>query len=408
MAHIHPQDRTQIQTILGAGRGVVFLAAPARSALEEASRALSHAWRGAATNAAVLREIDLQRVGIAEALQDEIAAAFEFEGLEDGRSLLSRIGESPRSEPTLLSFTNAERAPRENLGFLIQLSLNEVFEHSSASVSFLIAGACDFEAEVARVFGGGPPRAPLFRFAEPDTPWRTIVEIEELIARVGATRLPRPLIAWIADVTGGDIGFGQEILMRIGDPTSFGEAELRTVLGRVVENGTTAGHLRTVASELDSNMLRSLVHGEWLFGGAPQVAPPELRDLYLAGIASYDPFLACYSIRGPMTAAALQEYPNFEKLAHPELAESLVVALDTFKIRFRDYREAANPPILHRKETFIGEDHPLFERFAKLTRQEERRGLYEYSRAIGTRQGWQEALAEKGLQIRGHRVIGTQ
>ena len=98
-------------------------------------------------------------------------------------------------------------------------------------------------------------------------------------------------------------------------------------------------------------------------------------------------------------------YPNFEKLAHPELAESLVVALDTFKIHFRDYREATNPPILHRKETFVGEQHPLFERFANLTRQEERRGLYENPRTIGTRDGWQAVLEDKGLRLRGHRVV---
>ena len=52
------------------------------------------------------------------------------------------------------------------------------------------------------------------------------------------------------------------------------------------------------------------------------------------------------------------------------------------------YRLAENPPVLHRKETFLAPTHALFTKFARLTRQEERHGLLDNAATIGTRAGW--------------------
>ena len=98
-------------------------------------------------------------------------------------------------------------------------------------------------------------------------------------------------------------------------------------------------------------------------------------------------------------------YPEFESDPHPALAESLTVHLQTFRLREQDYRDRINPPILHRKETFLASDHPLHAMFARLTRLEESKGLYEDPAHIGTRRGWEELLSEKGLTLRGHRLI---
>jgi hypothetical protein len=46
-------------------------------------------------------------------------------------------------------------------------------------------------------------------------------------------------------------------------------------------------------------------------------------------------------------------YPDFEKHPHPALKESVIVDLVTGKTRRDDYGTRANPPILHRKETFL-------------------------------------------------------
>ena len=70
---------------------------------------------------------------------------------------------------------------------------------------------------------------------------------------------------------------------------------------------------------------------------------------------------------------------------------------------FHDDRDRRNPPILHRKETFLHPEPPLCTKFARLTRIEETKGLY--APRIGARDGWNAALAQKGLHLRGHRLV---
>ncbi len=98
-------------------------------------------------------------------------------------------------------------------------------------------------------------------------------------------------------------------------------------------------------------------------------------------------------------------YPEFETDPHPALSFSLVVPLQTFEISSRHYQPSGNPPILHRKETFVSSAHPLRDKFVRLTAQEERFGLYESPERIGTREGWQELLRKKGVALRGHRIV---
>jgi DNA phosphorothioation-associated putative methyltransferase len=102
---------------------------------------------------------------------------------------------------------------------------------------------------------------------------------------------------------------------------------------------------------------------------------------------------------------AYLSYPEFESDPHPALATSVAVHFQTFKVRFSDYRDRRNPPILHRKETFLAPSHPLYAKFARLTRTEERKGLYGDPSMIGTRDGWQSVLEQKGLRFHGHRLF---
>jgi DNA phosphorothioation-associated putative methyltransferase len=98
-------------------------------------------------------------------------------------------------------------------------------------------------------------------------------------------------------------------------------------------------------------------------------------------------------------------YPAFEDDPHPALAQSLSVHLQTFRVRTRDYSDFRNPPILHRKETFLPAEHPLRAKFARLTALEEAKGLFDEGNRIGTRIQWEQILAGKGLALRGHRLI---
>ncbi len=98
-------------------------------------------------------------------------------------------------------------------------------------------------------------------------------------------------------------------------------------------------------------------------------------------------------------------YPEFESSPHPPLVESLNVHLQTFRVKTRNFRESRNRPILHRKELFVSADHPLYGKFERLTRIEESKGLFEDTSRIGLEGGWNEMLAEKGLCLKGHRLL---
>lgn len=98
-------------------------------------------------------------------------------------------------------------------------------------------------------------------------------------------------------------------------------------------------------------------------------------------------------------------YPTFEKDPHPPLQESVIVDLIGGKVRRDDYRGRENPPILHRKETFLPTDHPLHSKFARLTREEEKAGLLDETSRIGFRLNWERLLADRSLAIKGHRLV---
>ena len=98
-------------------------------------------------------------------------------------------------------------------------------------------------------------------------------------------------------------------------------------------------------------------------------------------------------------------YPNFESIAHPTLQWAMLIDLRDLSLRFRDYSQQENPPILHRKETFLSQNHPLYSKFAKFTKSEEKSGLFSETKTIGNRQGWEQRLQSCDVQIKNHRVI---
>jgi hypothetical protein len=98
-------------------------------------------------------------------------------------------------------------------------------------------------------------------------------------------------------------------------------------------------------------------------------------------------------------------YPAFDEEGHSVLTGSFMVFLGTEQVRHRDYSAVDSPPVLHRKEEFLGPEYPGRDQFAALTAEEERAGLYDDVTQIGTRFGWEKVLASKGLTIRGHAIV---
>lgn len=98
-------------------------------------------------------------------------------------------------------------------------------------------------------------------------------------------------------------------------------------------------------------------------------------------------------------------YPEFDTDPHPALQASMQADFQSLQVDYRDYGNSTNPPILHRKETFVAPDYPLYQKFTRLTQQEEKWGLFSETATIGNREGWQKRLVELGVRLQGHRLI---
>lgn len=97
-------------------------------------------------------------------------------------------------------------------------------------------------------------------------------------------------------------------------------------------------------------------------------------------------------------------YPTFDRDPHPTLRSAITVNLRNLTVDWRDYSATENPPLLHRKEEFLGVDHPRRGLYERLTRSEVRAGLYDHPEVIGTLRGWQATLAAAGVRLRGHQL----
>jgi len=96
---------------------------------------------------------------------------------------------------------------------------------------------------------------------------------------------------------------------------------------------------------------------------------------------------------------SLLYYPDFFNQSYPVLKRSYSINLTTLSYRKTDYTKSENPPILHRKETFLAPSHPAIPYFKKITREGERAGLYENSRTIGFKKTWEKLIQQKGYAL---------
>lgn len=95
-------------------------------------------------------------------------------------------------------------------------------------------------------------------------------------------------------------------------------------------------------------------------------------------------------------------YPLFDSDPHPAIFKSVIVDLATNEVKVWEYEKRDNPPILHRKETFVTSEYPLYETFAYLTYCEETLGLLDKSRFIGTKNEWNKRLLAHHITFNGH------
>lgn len=107
-------------------------------------------------------------------------------------------------------------------------------------------------------------------------------------------------------------------------------------------------------------------------------------------------------------AITFLSYPDFDENPHPALAHATKINLNSGRVVRTDYSQRANPPILHRKETFLPPGDPRIEKFAALTKAEEEAGLYRDTSRIGLRLYWESLLCKKGLAYEGHKLVKVE
>ncbi|MCU0567738.1 MAG: DNA phosphorothioation-associated putative methyltransferase [Oculatellaceae cyanobacterium Prado106] len=149
---------------------------------------------------------------------------------------------------------------------------------------------------------------------------------------------------------------------------------------------------------------------------------PNSLWIHVSAIESLDPLLRLYegcasrTIGRPQEANVIKFHvrkpqisylvvPQFDTEPHPALQTSMQIDLRDLHVHYRDYEHHDNPPLLHQKDRLVTPDYPGYEKFAKLTRQEEDWGLLDDLGSILDRQGWQKCLADHCAELKGHRVV---
>ncbi len=103
--------------------------------------------------------------------------------------------------------------------------------------------------------------------------------------------------------------------------------------------------------------------------------------------------------------ASLLHYPNFFSSSYPALQTSTTLNFIDKTYKKRNYEFSHNPPILHRKETFLLPNHPMIPFFQELTREGEAIGLYRNSKFIGFKKNWHELIKKQGYKLMNGRLI---
>jgi DNA phosphorothioation-associated putative methyltransferase len=201
--------------------------------------------------------------------------------------------------------------------------------------------------------------------------------------RPALSQLPRPLQRDIRAFFGGynrACTLADNLLFRAGNAEAIDECCKQSPVGKLLPNALYVH--RSALDALDPLLRVYEGCGRAFLGEVEGANVPKLHRF--SGKISY------------------LVYPDFEADPHPALLRCVKLSLRTRQLECYDYASSANPPILHRKETFLAPDHPLHARFARLTRQEERHGLLDDAASIGTRTAWEGRLRQAGFELRGH------
>ncbi len=236
----------------------------------------------------------------------------------------------------------------------------------------------------------------LVRRVTEEEPWEAIAQrrTEDLLVYLALSRFEkRPSLSQLPPSIQLDIksflGSYREacqradvLLFRAGDSQAIDVACQRATVGQLVDNALV---VHRCALDTLEPLLR-------IYEGCGRALVGDIEDANLIKLHRFSGKLSYLS------------YPEFDTDPHPAMRVRVKVSLRTLSIDYFDYTEWPDPPILHRKEAFLPAEHPLAEKFARLTKQEEELGLLGQVDGNDTRRKFERRLHEAGFVLRGHRL----
>ena len=335
-------------------------------------------------------------------LRDWVEAVLEQPCIAAGPGILYAFRDERRREEFAASRYRRARASvvaRQSDILLEQHreALQPIIEFLDERGRLPVTGELGSEGEIHDIFGSIKRAGLVLRRALGSEAWNDIRRLreEDLLLYVALSRFSRrPRFSALPELIRNDIKsfFGSYkraaevadvLLYSLGDPTLISNACAASKVGKLMP---TALYVHRSALDALPLQLR-------LYEGCGRNYLGDVEEANVIKLGRGDPRISYLA------------YPDFESRPHPVLRNSLTVSLQTFRIKERDYSSTENPPILHRKEEFVGTDYPLHGKFKRLTEQEERFGLFDSPSTIGTFSGWMKALEGAKVRLRGHRVI---
>lgn len=260
------------------------------------------------------------------------------------------------------------------------------------------AEALDLQNALAEKTGSLRRAWTVARSVTPDTDWGEVTEVRrmDLLADLALLKLNRrpnfsALPEGVQNDVRGLVGSYKQAVAE-ADDLLFSAGDLETVSGAADQS--LIGKRLPTSLYVHDSALPDLPHVLRVYEGCARWLVGEVEGANLIKLATDKP------------KVSYLEYPNFDIDPHPALRRTTFVRIGALSVDVRDYGDSANPPILHRKETFVSDDYPLRSKFARLTAQEERFGLFSGDvRSIGNERAWAEHLEANGVGLRGHRVV---
>lgn len=288
--------------------------------------------------------------------------------------------------------------PRKRISELLFEQNQDVLESMMEALTSLgrLPGPEEFpeSSEVIERLGSLKRAFALIRRVTDEEPWEEIAQrrSDDLLVYLALARFQRrPKLSELPNSIQRDIkaflgsyrtacARADVLLFRAGDPGAIDIACQRAEVGQLVENA-----LIIHRSALDH--LQPLLR---IYEGCARALVGEIDGANV---------IKLHRFSGKVSYIA---YPDFETDPHPSLRQRIKVTLPTLAIDFFDYAEWADPPILYRKDELIHVGHSLWPKFAKLTRQEEKRGILSEADNADTRKKLAVLLKEHGVALHGH------